>query len=62
MPSERMRNLIIFVVTSVWAINFAAGLLLSDYKPDPTIHAVFMSIVGGLFALGVRSDKKGDEG
>lgn len=60
MPSERVRNIIIAVVTAVWAINFAAGLVVPGYTPDPTIHAVFMSIVGGLLAIGARSDSKSD--
>jgi hypothetical protein len=56
MPSERVRNIIIAVVTTVWAVNFAAGLIVPEYDPDPTIHAVFMSIVGGLLAIGARND------
>lgn len=56
MPSERVRNAIIAVVTTVWAVNFAAGLFSPDYRPDPTIHAVFMSIVGGLLAIGARQE------
>lgn len=59
MPSERVRNVIIGVVTTVWAVNFAAGLLVDDYTPDQAINAIFMAIVGGLFALGARSDKGG---
>ena len=61
MPSERVRNAIIGVVTAVWAANFTAGLVLHDYESDPTIHAVFMSIVGGLFALGARQERGGDD-
>lgn len=61
MPSERVRNIIIAVVTTVWAINFAAGLIVADYTPDPTIHAVFMSIVGGLLAIGVRNESRHDK-
>lgn len=59
MPSERVRNVIIGVVTTVWAVNFAAGLLVDDYTPDQAINAIFMAIVGGLFALGARHDKSG---
>jgi hypothetical protein len=61
MPSERVRNIIIAVVTTVWAVNFAAGLFMPDYDPDPTIHAVFMSIVGGLLAIGARNDSRHDD-
>jgi hypothetical protein len=60
MPSERVRTVLIGVVTTVWAANFAAGLAVPSYEPDQAINAIFMAIVGGLFALGNR-DKKGAE-
>lgn len=60
MPSDRVRNIIIGVVTTVWASNFAAGLVVPGYEPDQAINAIFMAIVGGLFALGSRDDKRGE--
>jgi hypothetical protein len=60
MPSERVRNAIIAVVTAVWAVNFGAGLFVSTYQPDQAINAIFMAIVGGLFAIGARKDNGGD--
>lgn len=54
MIDPRLRNAIIIVVTAVWATNFAAGLMLPGYQPDQAINAIFMAIVGGLFALGAR--------
>lgn len=56
MPSERVRNAIITVVTAVWACNFVAGLTVTDYEPDQAINAIFMAVVGGLFAIGARKD------
>lgn len=60
MISDRTRTIVIFVVTVVWALNFTAGLVLTDYKPSESINGIFMAIVGGLFALGARdtSNKK----
>ena len=55
MISDRTRTIIIFVVTTVWAVNFAAGLVVPNYKPSESINGIFMAIVGGLFALGARS-------
>lgn len=54
MISDRTRTVIIAVVTFVWATNFLAGLVISDYKPSESINGIFMAIVGGLFALGAR--------
>lgn len=61
MIGVRTRTVIIGVVTGVWATNFFAGLVVNDYKPDQAINGIFMAIVGGLFALGARSKKDGDE-
>lgn len=60
MPSEVVRNAIIAVVTTVWAVNFAAGLVSETYEPDQAINAIFMAIVGGLFAIGARKDNGGE--
>lgn len=54
MVGDRTRTVIIGVVTTVWAINFGAGFVVDDYKPDQAINGIFMAIVGGLFALGAR--------
>lgn len=62
MIDTKLKNVIISVVTSVWAINFVAGLVVPHYQPDQAINAIFMGIVGGLFALGARGPKDDDKG
>lgn len=59
MISDRTRTIIIFVVTTVWAINFGAGLVVPSYHPSESINGIFMGIVGGLFALGARNNSNG---
>lgn len=54
MIDPKLKNAIIIVVTTVWAVNFVAGLAVPKYEPDQAINAIFMGIVGGLFALGAR--------
>lgn len=61
MIGPRLRNAIIVVVTSVWALNFAAGLAVKTYEPDQAINAIFMAVVGGLFAWSAKEKKGGDE-
>lgn len=59
MIDPKLKNWIISIVTAVWALNFLVGLVPQiDYKPDQAINAIFMAIVGGLFALSAKSDKK----
>lgn len=59
MIGDRTRTVIIAVVTTVWALNFTAGLVVDDYKPSESINGIFMAIVGGLFALGARQSNNG---
>lgn len=59
--NKRLADAIVVVVTIVWFINFLAPLFPGiEYKSDPTIHAVFMAVVGGTLALRRNgSDKSG---
>jgi hypothetical protein len=51
----KLKNWIISIVTGVWALNFLVGIVpWFHYKPDQAINAIFMAIVGGLFALQAR--------
>lgn len=59
MIDPRLRNWIISTVTVVWALNFLVGIIPAfHYKPDQAINAIFMAIVGGLFAISARRDDK----
>jgi len=60
--SPKLRNWIAGTVTCVWAMNFAATLIPPlHYKTDPSLHAVFMAIVGGAFALSREKKDKNDK-
>lgn len=60
MISPKLRNWIAGCVTVVWLLNFIATLIPQlKYNADPALHAVFMGIVGGAFALS-RGDKNGN--
>jgi hypothetical protein len=55
MIDPKLKKQIIYVVTAVWALNFLVGIIpWFDYKPDQAINAIFMAIVGGLFAISER--------
>ncbi|GAA2554872.1 hypothetical protein GCM10010423_65060 [Streptomyces levis] len=62
---DKIMNAVLVVVTLVWALNFAADVFVSEYKPAPEINAIFMGIVGAIFAAsgreaGSRDDRSGD--
>jgi hypothetical protein len=59
---KSLASAIIVVVTIVWASNFVLQFVVAEYKPDPVLHGVFMSLVGGALALsrkGGGGDKPG---
>lgn len=58
MIGDRTRSIIIGVVTTIWAVNFFAGLVVPGYQPSESINGIFMAIVGGLFALAARDSGK----
>ena len=61
MLNAKIANGIIVVVTAVWVVNFAARFLDPGYKPDETINAIFMAIVGGTFALKAKKPPRDEE-
>lgn len=54
MINKRLGNVVIVLICVIWAANFGAQFIVTNYKPDPTINMIFMGIVGGLFALQSR--------
>lgn len=63
MLTPRTKLGIIWLVGTVWALNFAAGLVPPlHYKPDQAINGIFMTVVGGLVASGFREKKSEDNG
>lgn len=53
--------MVIGVVTGVWTINFFLTAFLDGYEPYSEINAIFMGIVGGLFAIGSKKKDDPDE-
>ena len=63
MINKRLGNVVIVLICVIWAANFGAQFVVSDYQPDPTINMIFMGIVGGLFALqSRRSNNNSNDG
>jgi hypothetical protein len=47
------------VACVAWFANFVFGVVLSDYQGNDSVNAVFLAIVGGVFA--VRITRKDDD-
>lgn len=65
--NDKTRTVIVYVVATVWAGNFLASAFLPGYRPTESINAIFLVVVGGLFAFhgagrgNDRSDRKKDD-
>lgn len=55
MLNEKLANFIIGMVTLVWIVNFGAVFVVEDYQPSESYNAIFLAIVGGVFALKNRT-------
>lgn len=60
MLGQRATAIIVALVSTVWAINFIAGLIMTSYDADQMINTIFMAIVGGTIALGRKGRNGGD--
>jgi len=58
--SNKVRTLLIVVVTLVWAANFVAPIFVKDYTPAPELNVAFMAIIGVLTAS-YRKGKNDDD-
>jgi len=47
---------------TVWVVDFAAGLLLSDHETAEGLNAVLLTIIGGVFALQAKRNGSGGSG
>ena len=62
MFGERVRVILIVLVSVVWAVNYTASVINPAYKPDPAINAPFLAVIGALVAgSGNRKDKDGED-
>lgn len=62
MISDRTANIIIGVVTTVWAANILAGMFaLNGYKPAESINGIFTATVGVAFLIRARAKQDEDE-
>ncbi|MGH3986346.1 MAG: hypothetical protein ACRDTZ_03390 [Pseudonocardiaceae bacterium] len=61
MIPQWISNVIVVLVSGVFAVNFGAQFILQSWQPDPYIYGIFMTVVGGSFALR-KSDKAERDG
>lgn len=51
-------NIIIILVSVIFAANYVLQFVVPDYKSDPAIIGVFGAVAGAAFALSMRSNSR----
>lgn len=59
MRTPSTRTVVVGVVTAIWSVNAAAGLFIDSWKPSESVNAIYLVIIGWLFAreAGRRDDE-----
>lgn len=59
MLSDRGYSAIIYLVAAIWGVSMIVSVVPgSNYKPDPAIHGIFTTIVGGSFVLRAKAESR----
>jgi hypothetical protein len=56
--SQRLKDIIIGIVTVVWAVNVSAPLWNKGFQSSAEVNGVFMAIVGVYFGTRSSGEKK----
>ena len=56
MISDKTANIVIGVVTVIWAASILAGIFnLNDYNPSESVNGIFLAVVGAALAARHKS-------
>jgi hypothetical protein len=58
---NRMRKLIISMISVLWVLNFSAPFFIKTYQPSPAIDTIFMGTVGVLAATTKPREEEEDD-
>lgn len=59
--TNRVRTLLILIVSAVWALNFTAPIFIKDFQPAPELNVAFMAILGVLTSTYKRDDDNDED-
>lgn len=64
---QQIATILAIVITVVWAISFIVDIIVLEYNPSASVHALMMIVAGAVFGEGLiktrnggSSDKEGD--
>lgn len=54
MIGDRTRTAIVWIITSLWVLNFILAWRVDDYKGSESVNAIFMAVITATFVSGAR--------
>lgn len=55
-------NALLILAGIVWLGNFAAAVLVRDYRINEAINAIMLAVIGGIFSVRNKDKKNSGEG
>lgn len=57
--NNRIATLLAIVITAAWAISFLVDIVVKEYEPSPSVHALMMIVAGAVFGEGLIRNRNG---
>lgn len=60
LPSNnKVATILASVITGAWATSFIVDIVVKDYDPSPSVHALMMMVAGAVFGEGLIKTRNG---
>lgn len=57
--NNRIASILAIVITVAWAISFIIDILVLEYDPSASVHALMMIVAGAVFGEGLIKTRNG---
>jgi hypothetical protein len=58
--NNRIAQILASVITGAWAISFIVDIVIKEYDPSPSVHALMMIVAGAVFGEGLIRKRNGE--
>lgn len=58
--NNRIATWVAVIVTVAWAVSFVVDILVKDYDPSASVHALMMMVAGAVFGEGLIKTRSGN--
>jgi hypothetical protein len=60
--NSQVATVLASVITVAWGVSFIVDIVVKDYDPSPSVHALMMMVSGAVFGEGlIKSRKTNDD-